>query len=427
MRDAALERSRAPTPRSCDTFVFVKGENGVGPAATIFGKNADRPADEEHEVLYSPAATHADGAMLRCTHIEIPQASRTLAVVLSKPVWMWGTEIGANECGVVGGNEAVTSLLAEELGDEPRLLGMDLLRLALERGSTAREAVDVLCALLETHGQGGTCEDGGDWTYENGFLFADATEAFVVETAGVHHWAVERVPPGASRNISNGLSIRAAEKCSAGLRELCVERKWWDGESEFDFKLAVELGGGRRASGAARAHEALERYGREKAGWEHLKAAEARLAEGSLRRDDEAGWLDWMKGVLRDEQSGICFRSTHGFCSTGSMISWVGGGDAAAFHLFTAASDPVVAAYKRFAFGQMHDMGALPSLPTNMASLDLWRAWRQIDLKGGLGRVAKSKAAAERTRQGVGEIEASAATLSFSEAVARELHLLRGI
>ena len=32
-------------------------------------------------------------------------------------------EIGANACGVVGGNEAVSSLLAHELGEEPRPSG----------------------------------------------------------------------------------------------------------------------------------------------------------------------------------------------------------------------------------------------------------------------------------------------------------------
>ena len=61
------------------------------------------------------------------------------------------------------------------VGSEARLLGMDLLRLALERGSTAKDAVDVCCNLLETHGQGGGCEERDkSWTYENGFLFADA-------------------------------------------------------------------------------------------------------------------------------------------------------------------------------------------------------------------------------------------------------------
>jgi hypothetical protein len=48
-----LTRPIAPPPRSCDTFVFV-----VAGAGVVFGKNADRPSDEAHEVLYLPAQRH---------------------------------------------------------------------------------------------------------------------------------------------------------------------------------------------------------------------------------------------------------------------------------------------------------------------------------------------------------------------------------
>lgn len=86
-----------------------------------------------------PPMDHGDVSTVRCTYIEIPQAKSTLGVVLSKPSWMWGCEMGANDKGVVGGNEAVHSVMSSELGSEERLLGMDLLRLALERGPTAHE------------------------------------------------------------------------------------------------------------------------------------------------------------------------------------------------------------------------------------------------------------------------------------------------
>ena len=104
---------------------------------------------------------------------------------------------------------------------------MDLLRLALERGATAADAVRICSELLEEHGQGGACAEGdADWSYENSFLFADHHEAYVLETAGVRHWACERIPPGGCRNISNGLSIRAGEhiSTSAGLEALCQQR-----------------------------------------------------------------------------------------------------------------------------------------------------------------------------------------------------------
>ncbi len=44
-----------------------------------------------------PAAEHPPGSTVRCTYIEVPQAPRTLAVVLSRPTWMWGAEMGAND------------------------------------------------------------------------------------------------------------------------------------------------------------------------------------------------------------------------------------------------------------------------------------------------------------------------------------------
>lgn len=68
-------------------------------------------------------------------------------------------------------------------------------RLGLERGRTAKEAVDVMTGLLEQHGQGGPCyEDPSqtDSSYHNSFLIADGAEAWVLETAG-QQWAAEKV------------------------------------------------------------------------------------------------------------------------------------------------------------------------------------------------------------------------------------------
>lgn len=64
--------------------------------------------------------------IVQCTYIEIEQAAKTQAVILSKPVWMWGAEMGANGCGVVIGNEAVFTKLED--CEEKKLLGMDLVR-----------------------------------------------------------------------------------------------------------------------------------------------------------------------------------------------------------------------------------------------------------------------------------------------------------
>jgi secernin len=94
-------------------------------------------------------------APIKTTYIEIPQVDETFAIVLSKPGWMWGAEMGGNEWGVVIGNEAVWTKLANSKQDlKHRLLGMDLVRLGLERGKSARDAVNVITELLEKYGQG---------------------------------------------------------------------------------------------------------------------------------------------------------------------------------------------------------------------------------------------------------------------------------
>jgi len=62
----------------------------------------------------------------QCTYLEIEQAERTHAVVLSRPAWLWGAEMGANEHGVCVGNEGVWT--REPVGEDEALLGMDLVR-----------------------------------------------------------------------------------------------------------------------------------------------------------------------------------------------------------------------------------------------------------------------------------------------------------
>lgn len=79
------------------------------------------------QVQYFPGtANHAAGSKLKCTYVEIDQADSTYAVVLSKPVWMWGAEMGSNENGVVIGNEAVFTKVNPDGLREKKLLGMDL-------------------------------------------------------------------------------------------------------------------------------------------------------------------------------------------------------------------------------------------------------------------------------------------------------------
>ena len=124
----------------CDTL-YVR-HHGVG----WFAKNSDREPDEPQALVWRGAAEGDAAATLRCTYIDVPQVPRRHGVLLSQPSWIWGGEIGVNDQGVAIGNEAVFSKLVDKKGQS--LLGMDLLRLGLERAATAREALDVITGLL---------------------------------------------------------------------------------------------------------------------------------------------------------------------------------------------------------------------------------------------------------------------------------------
>ena len=212
----------------CDTMVALPSTTADG--SVLFAKNSDRDPNEVHELVYVPAATHPD-QQVKCTYITIPQIQHTHAVFLCKPFWIWGAEMGANEHGVVIGNEAVFSKIPA--GKEPGLIGMDFLRLALERGSTAEEAAKVIIDLLEEYGQSGNCGYEKPMVYHNSYLIADSQGALILETVG-KEWAIKKVDQIGS--ISNRISIQNDfDRCSKNLVQQALDKGWCRTAEEFNF------------------------------------------------------------------------------------------------------------------------------------------------------------------------------------------------
>jgi secernin len=186
----------------CDCLVALGRFTSTG--ATLFAKNSDRPPGERQIVEWQPSRW--DRAPLRVTHIDVePHRSATIGTWLSRPEWMWGAEHGVNAAGVAIGNETIYTT------EDPRaypdaLIGMDLVRLALERAATAADAVAIIGELLERYGQGGSGHQDQDRPYWSSFLVADPGGAFVVETSG-RQWASESVTD--VRAISNRTTIPA--------------------------------------------------------------------------------------------------------------------------------------------------------------------------------------------------------------------------
>lgn len=186
----------------CDSFVALSPATING--SVILAKSADCQVNEAHALVRFPRRKHVPGARFKSTHLVIPQVAETYEVILSKSFWTWGAEIGINEYGVAIGNEAVfTTLQQHETQDG--LMVIDMLRLGLERGRTAREAVEAITTALEMFGQGGNCELSGNSHFDGSYLIADPNEAWVLETAG-RQWAARQVKDSVG-SISNVLSI----------------------------------------------------------------------------------------------------------------------------------------------------------------------------------------------------------------------------
>jgi dipeptidase len=215
----------------CDCVVALDGATARG--ATLFGKNSDRETDEAQPIRHFPAAEHARGAGVQCTYIEVPQVRETAAVLGTGPYWCWGLEQGVNEHGVAVGNNSVFTHEELELPDTG-LLGMDLVRLALERARTARQAVEILGKMIEQFGQGGKGWIHIPLPYSNAFLIADASEAWVLETSS-RRWAARRFEEiGAT---TNQLSIGEDwELVSEDAEPFAIDRGWWSSKrGRLDF------------------------------------------------------------------------------------------------------------------------------------------------------------------------------------------------
>jgi secernin len=334
----------------------------------LFAKNSDRQRNEAQAVEYWPGREHEPGAQLACTYITIPQARRTYSVLLCRPFWAWGAEMGANEHGVVIGNEAVHA--RSPACERNELPGMDLVRLGLERAASAAAAVDLMTALLCEYGAGGNCGHLTPAYFNNGFIVADAKEAFVLEMVE-REWLVERVRH--PRAISNSYSIgREVERFSAGLPAL-LQKHGWTSDPTPHYA------------------EAIANPNREHIG--HARARRAR-STSLLQSCAEHITLASMIGVLRDhctavglpdrewhpDQGGTLTLCMHAcgadrYAQTaGSMVSEVY--EAYAVHWVTATAAPCLSIFKPVVLGV-----PLPAHgPPPAASFDAHALWWRHEL-----------------------------------------------
>jgi secernin len=304
----------------CDTLVALG--NSTLDGSVIFGKNSDRPSNEAQLITYTPRKRYSKGEEVKCTYISIPQVTETNALLMSQPFWLWGAEMASNEYNVVIGNEAVYSY-------EPLrgigLLGMDLLRLGLERGKTAKEALYIITELLEKYHQGGGCAyDDSSWMYHNSFLIADSNEAYVLETAD-DWWIAEEVKN--VRSISNWLSIRGkGDVRRKDIIQHAVEKGYCKDDDDFDFAATFT------GSYISNTPSQFSRGGKSTI-----------LLQKNKGNINSAMMMEF----LREHEAGLCMHGS--FESTGSQVSQIQKGNNT-IHWFTGTTLPCLSIYKPYTF-----------------------------------------------------------------------------
>ncbi len=195
----------------------------IGPV--WFAKNSDREPTEAQFL-----ECH-DGTSPNTAPEGLPDPSSDVRLLLSRPAWMWGCEMGVNHHGVAIGNEAVfTRLPVPKAG----YTGMDLQRVALTTCRTADDALAQLIELTERFTQGGPMgHRHRSFRYHSSFIVADPSTAWVFETAG-QYWAAKRVQ--GVHTISNALTIETDfDRVHGGAYELARSRGWVKSAEGFSF------------------------------------------------------------------------------------------------------------------------------------------------------------------------------------------------
>ncbi|MDX1415334.1 MAG: C69 family dipeptidase [Candidatus Promineifilaceae bacterium] len=357
----------------CDNIVAVGSATADG--SVIFGKNSDREPNEPHMVTIIPRAAHEKGSIVHCTYIDIPQVEETNAVLLCRPSWLWGAEMGANDRGVTIGNTAVFT--REEYDTRPGLIGMDFLRLALERADSAKKALEQITTLLETYGQSGNNGFAHELYYHNSFMIADAQEAWVLETIG-SRWVAKKVQDVAA--TSNTLTITTEwDLASDDLIEYARDKGWANAGGDFNVKESY--------SGPGFYVSYIYNF------FGHGDERHARLT-GLLQEQIGNITVPVMMNALRDHgalagedynpavglnQNPPCMHASFGPIrvgqTTGSLISQIARGNQT--HFVTATSAPCLSTFKPVWLDiELPDMGQVPTSHYNRSTL--W--WRHEEL-----------------------------------------------
>ena len=368
----------------CDT-VCVRRPGGM-----LFAKSSDRPVDEAQVLRWFPRRPPREEPV-RATYLAVPDAGAA-ALLGSQPTWMWGVEHGVNEHGVAIGNEKVWTI-DDPRAAPPALVGMDLVRLGLERGATADDALEAMVALLDAHGQGGSGEEYADEPYWSSFLVVDGRGGWVLETSG-RSWVAQPIGDGAA--ISNRLTLSTAWARSSN--DVVPGADWDDRRAPAvptglaDHRLAATRAYVARGPQATPAEAVALLRDHGTGPW----GAPGAPAEPSPPAPPDDVHEDW-SGVT------LCMHLRGYQCTTASMVADLSDSDGSPLRVWASLGTPCTGVFLPVAVvvdgtGEERAAGPRAVVPGVLGDAEAWRAFaalgRRVEVRGDRGAEALADARA---------------------------------
>ncbi|KID31271.1 dipeptidase [Prauserella sp. Am3] len=254
----ALPRPDAPTK----SIAFYVGKNLTEDGATLLGGFGHEPSSHWLEIVperrFDEGATTTVGVTEDADYpgelTEIPQARRTAKYISSNYSEFAGfpaplTNGGLNEHGVAARDVwSPTSDRLLDKTDNPQTGPnySDLSRIAMERATSAREAVEIVGGLIDKYG---FSTYGG-----NSHLFADENEGWVLVNYGGSQglWAAQRLGPDEARVSYPGyldpLPLDYQDRpdeflASDNFIDYATEQGWFDPSTQDEFDPQAVYGG----------------------------------------------------------------------------------------------------------------------------------------------------------------------------------------
>ncbi len=249
-------------PSAFGSYAIYVGKNLTQDGSVLIGGSGDEVSSHWLEIV--PAATHAEGATMAVgvtaeaqfpgRKIEIPQARQTFRFLTMNYSDYRGfpaplTNGGLNEHNVAARDvwsPSRAELVAMTPNPQTGPQYSDLSRIAMQRAHSAREAAEIVGALIDAHGYS---TYGG-----NSHMFADSSEGWVlIEFAGGKGlWIAERLGPDEVRMSYPGyigeipLDFHARDDFmgSQNFISFAVEQGWYDPAAgqPFDVNAVYSVG-----------------------------------------------------------------------------------------------------------------------------------------------------------------------------------------